>query len=640
MIWNAIPPNFLIDFLWGFVTNLLVGALSLLVGLAFGCSLAMLRLKGHAAGRLATGITQLFTTTPTFVAMFVFLNLLPNTITIGASVLAVPKSSFVILSLGIYAAAAISNGFLDAVRLYRAGSIRAALLFIPNTTRIFIVLLLASSTGAAIGVPEAVAVTLRHTGLLPNIGDRIVLVIIALVMFTLLVQAIEISIRLLTMLLAPRVLASLAIDDVAAGVFDVQVFRGLRYAIRYAWVGLIGFAVFALAIYGAPSPPQTVYIGTGAETGSWYRTAEKYRDIFASVGVDLRLVPFQDTDGIPSAVDGSLKDVTIGFAATETRPDDEGNLRSLGTIEYQPLFVIYRKALGPNLRIDDLRGRSIAMPPQGSVTVSMSIPMLEGLNITAANTNFSFMPLSEQVEAIKSGKVDAVAFMLRDDNPIVHDLLRREDLSLADFPQSKAISIYFKQFHPVKLPSDSIDLANHVPPKEISLVAGTSYIVVNKAVHPAVVWTMLGAMASVHRPATLVSATREFPALHNTSVKLDNRAEEYYATGIPWFYRRLPLWWASTIEYYLAIILPLAVLAPFYLWLGLPDLNGILQRIRSMLWLHTLNHIHSNVTQTGQWSRAHMDTYNMIRYSVLGSDTPSKVKDTIQKLEQHRAEGL
>ena len=94
------------------------------------------------------------------------------------------------------------------------------------------------------------------------------------------------------------------------------------------------------------------------------------------------------------------------------------------------------------------------------------------------------------------------------------------------------------------------------------------------------------------------------------------------------------------ILFYLAIILPLAVLAPFYLWLGLPDLNGILQRIRSMLWLHTLNHIHSNVTQTGQWSRAHMDTYNMIRYSVLGSDTPSKVKDTIQKLEQHRAEGL
>jgi hypothetical protein len=192
---SFIPPDFIEEFLTGFVTNLWVGGASLLLGLAVGGLLAWLRFGGGIFGRIATGATSLFNATPTFVAMFVLLNLLPRSVTIAGYALTIPMATFVILSLGIYAASNISNGLLDTLRFLRAGSVRAAMLFIPNTTRVFVVLVLASSTGAAIGVPEAVTVTLRHAEILPDVTSRIMLVSLALVMFMLLVQALEAAVR-------------------------------------------------------------------------------------------------------------------------------------------------------------------------------------------------------------------------------------------------------------------------------------------------------------------------------------------------------------------------------------------------------------------------------------------------------------
>ena len=201
---SFIPPDFIEEFLTGFVTNLWVGGASLLLGLAVGGLLARLRFGGGVFGRIATAATSLFNATPTFVAMFVLLNLLPRSVTVAGYALTVPMATFVILSLGIYAASNISSGLLDTLRFLREGSVRAAMLFIPNTTRVFVVLVLASSTGAAIGVPEAVTVTLRHAELLPDVTSRIMLVSLALVMFMLLVQALEAAVRTASGLLLRR----------------------------------------------------------------------------------------------------------------------------------------------------------------------------------------------------------------------------------------------------------------------------------------------------------------------------------------------------------------------------------------------------------------------------------------------------
>ena len=64
-----------------------------------------------------------------------------------------------------------------------------ALLFLPNVTRAFFVLVMSSSAGAAIGVPEGIAVILREAELMPTLGDKMVLFVIGILCFGITLQA-------------------------------------------------------------------------------------------------------------------------------------------------------------------------------------------------------------------------------------------------------------------------------------------------------------------------------------------------------------------------------------------------------------------------------------------------------------------
>ena len=631
---NFLPPGFFGDFLSGFVVNIWIATAALSVGLTVGGILAWLQLRGGMVGRCAAAATSLCDTVPTFIAMFVLLHLLTAWQTTMAS-----PTTCAILALAILSTANSCGTLVKAIRFYRDGANRDVLRCFPDTARLFVVLLLGSTIGAAIGVPDAVTATLRYADLLPDIHGRIVLVIVALALFMLIVQAIEALLRIANTLLFAIVLPSAATeetDDPTGQNWRIDIESHLRFMTNHRVLVGVAVGIGIVAIFGAPTPPRTVAIATGATGGSWSAVAEKYRPIFAAQGIELRSVPFENTASIPTAV--SLDDgiVSMGFAITEIRPSDAENLRTLGAIEYQPLFVFYRKALGRDWTAENLRGRTVALPPTGSATVALAVPVLNALGIDASNTKISYMPLADQVAAIQAGTVDAIAAVLRDDNPIVRDLMQRDDLQLIDFPQAYAISLKFPQLRPVKLARDVIDMAKHIPAREISLVAGTSYIVANKSLHPAIAWTMLRAMAAVHGPATLVSAEREFPALRHSKVEIDPRAAEYYTSGIPWGYRQLPLQWASTVEYYLAIVLPLALLLPIYRWLGLPDIPDLLNMLRLTIWYRALKQIESDIEKSGQWTRSHRTTFNVIRQSVLRPDGSSRVKELIAKMQHSR----
>ena len=86
-------------------------------------------------------------------------------------------------SLVPYAAAYIADSGVDALRQLRTGSPLACFLILPNIARAFFVLVMSSSAGAAIGVPEGVAVILRQAEKLPAFGDMLVLFAIGVACF-------------------------------------------------------------------------------------------------------------------------------------------------------------------------------------------------------------------------------------------------------------------------------------------------------------------------------------------------------------------------------------------------------------------------------------------------------------------------
>lgn len=186
---SRVSPDFLPQLLAGMVVNFEIAAIALLVGLAVGGLLTWAKLVGGVVGAIAVTLIGLMRAAPTFVVMFFLLNIIPSDATLFGVNVAPSGVMTVALSLVPYAAAYVADSGSEALKQLRDGSPLGALLFLPNVTRAYFVLVMSSSAGAAIGVSEGIAVILREAERMPTLGDKMVLFAIGIVCFGITLQA-------------------------------------------------------------------------------------------------------------------------------------------------------------------------------------------------------------------------------------------------------------------------------------------------------------------------------------------------------------------------------------------------------------------------------------------------------------------
>jgi His/Glu/Gln/Arg/opine family amino acid ABC transporter permease subunit len=175
---QRLSGDFLPTFLGGMVVNFEIAALAVAIGLAAGLPLAYARASSsRAAIGLSLTLIGLMRAAPTFVVMFFLLNVVPR------DVIALSGVMIVALSLVPYSAAYAADAGVEALQQWRRGSHVGALLFLPNMTRAFFVVVMSSGAAAAIGVTEGISVILRQAELLPSLADRLVLFAIGVAMF-------------------------------------------------------------------------------------------------------------------------------------------------------------------------------------------------------------------------------------------------------------------------------------------------------------------------------------------------------------------------------------------------------------------------------------------------------------------------
>lgn len=170
------------------VVNFHIAGLALVMGFALGVPAALAIAGGKYGRRLIAPVLGLMRSAPTFVVMFFLMNVIPSDLTVAGIGLAPSGPMIVALSLVPYAAAYTADNGGNALLSLRRGSLEGALLFIPNIVRAFFVLVMSSSTGAAIGVNEGVAVVLREAERMPDLGDKLVVFAIGVFAFGLVFQ--------------------------------------------------------------------------------------------------------------------------------------------------------------------------------------------------------------------------------------------------------------------------------------------------------------------------------------------------------------------------------------------------------------------------------------------------------------------
>jgi len=412
-----------------------------------------------------------------------------------------------------------------------------------------------------------------------------------------------------------------------------------QYGLVVAFLGV----TLVLAIrYINPAPPRHVVIATGDGEGDYQAFANQYKEQMAENGVDLKL---RATHGALENLELLLdpkSDVDVAFVQDGLLASDKaGNLVSLGSLYYEPLWIFYSDKIElPGhkdlTRLTQLKGKRLSIGEPGSGTSVLVQRLLKENDVTATNSKLNQMPWAEAEERLRQGTLDVAFLIAPPEDPMVARLIEDADLHLLSLDQAEAVTRRLPFLHHLVLPHGALDLPRNLPPTDLDLLAPTATLLAKDTIHPAVVNLMLQSASQIHGDPGILERKGEFPAHMDYEVPISSEAAHYYKNGIPFWQRYVPFWLATIIERlalvavpFFALVLPALKSIPrFISWRAR---NKILARYGELKFLETQ-------VQMGQdHSRyaAHLETLQQIEDRVNRLKLPIDFAEHVYGLRQH-----
>ena len=389
------------------------------------------------------------------------------------------------------------------------------------------------------------------------------------------------------------------------------------------------FIATATYIY-SQLPPSKIVIATGPKGGFFETSGEACKAYLAKHGIEVELRPREDTLSIIDAVEDPKSGIGAGFAAQSIDQSKYTRVKSLGGIIYEPVFVFYRKELGRIDRLDQLKGRRLAVSPPGSGTRKMADELLHAFGVTEANATFLPLSLVETATGVKSGAVDAGFLLLPASNSLITDLATNQDIKMVNYDDAEAISKAFKAFHSVKIPKGFYSLIDDIPDRDIYMPAVTAQVLVREDLNPGIIYELLAAMEDVHSSATITSDPHQFPSAKDTQLPVHKVARDFYRDGLPFFHKHLPFHLASLIENTWIYLIPLLILAPLLNRMG--RLTTIFREFRRAGWLRQLTEMHRLNSAGQRLTPRHHARLAKIRQALLGGNTAEHCLRLLEEL--------
>jgi TRAP-type uncharacterized transport system substrate-binding protein len=323
-----------------------------------------------------------------------------------------------------------------------------------------------------------------------------------------------------------------------------------------------------------PFPPKTLTMATGMEGGSYAAFGERYRQVLARDGIRLALRPTSGAVENLKLLLDRRQAVEAGFIqGTVGSTEERANLVSLGGLAYTPLWIFY-KGRGTYDDLIDLKGKRIAIGPEGSGIRKYSLELLKVAGVAGPPSDFLDLPSAKAKQALLDGTVDAIMTFGSPDNRLIWELLNERDIKLMSMSEAEAYTRRLPDLSHVVLPRGIIDPGRRDPPSDVHLLSPTMNLIVRKDLHPALVYLLLKASVEINGGPSWVNKAGEFPTLTKQDDPISEQAQRFYKSGGSWLYAYLPFWAATFFERLTLIlislgmiIVPLIGIAPWiYTW--------------------------------------------------------------------------
>jgi len=286
-------------------------------------------------------------------------------------------------------------------------------------------------------------------------------------------------------------------------------------------------------------------------------------------------------------------------------------LRSLGRLFHEPMYVFYTGTTQVK-RLRDFKGRKIMIGAVSGGARRVVAHLLKANGIDETNTTLIERELPEDVAPLKSGEVDVAFVILPPESSRVQKLLRVDGVLLMDFSaEADAYVTRFPFLTKIVMDQGAVEFVPDIPSADITLLATSSMLAVNKSLHPSLAALLAYVAMKVPKPSfdasgepILFHPAGLFPRFQDPELQIDEDAVPIHRSGdLPFFLRSLgplnkswglPFWVTAFLHQHgtqtLLILIPLlSVAVP--LGRVLPSLYNWSQRRRLLQYYQQLKSI-------------------------------------------------
>jgi uncharacterized protein len=316
-----------------------------------------------------------------------------------------------------------------------------------------------------------------------------------------------------------------------------------------------------------PLAPTQLTISTAGQGGAYYRIAERYAERFAAHGVTLNIKSSagsgQNLERLNSAdqpVDLALMQGGMGYLGALAGSKERSRVETLANVDVEAIWLFSKGFAIESL--SQLTGLTVAVDSDGSGSRKVALMLFDQARLSSKDVTLSPVSGLAAVEALASGKVDAVLMVSPSNSRTVLAMLQVQGIQIGSLRRAAAIVERNPYLEQTLLTQGALD--TRFPSRDISVLTTPASLVARQALHPSLKRLATSVAADVHTPGGTFHRPGDFPALRRIDFPVAAQARSTLSKGLPFHEQWLPFRWAQIAERLVLIVLPISLLA---LWL-------------------------------------------------------------------------
>ncbi|MEM6425064.1 MAG: TAXI family TRAP transporter solute-binding subunit [Cyanobacteria bacterium P01_H01_bin.119] len=260
-----------------------------------------------------------------------------------------------------------------------------------------------------------------------------------------------------------------------------------RLTVPVIVLSVLGAIAFAILSVRERNRVYTLTLATGSASGQYYAFGQAFAKVVANHEPNIE-IKVLETDGSQQnmrRVGDQLVDLAIVQSDTRAALD----ARAIALL-FPEMFHVMAVKDGDVNSIADLRGRRIAVMPEGSGSYALFWPLINHYGLGATDFEAVPLPPDEAMAALRSRQVDALFRVIALGNDNIANALRSDDIKLLPIDQVEALQLTLPFVEATTIPKGAYDGGLPMPAEDLPVVAVNALLVANENLDPKLVSTL------------------------------------------------------------------------------------------------------------------------------------------------------